>query len=247
MPEARRGFLLLLRDLGHDGLGGQHQRRRSRRRSAGPSARPWSGRSRRPRPGSRTCRPGRCSPGRLPSAADLGDDDRCPPARRWWRSSAPAPRSRGARVRRRPARRGQRSFCSASIVERRDRAQQRDAAARDDALFDRGLGRVHRVLDAGLLLLHLGLGGRADLDHRHAADQLGQPLLELLAVVVGGRLLDLRADLLDAALDLLRRAGALDDRGVVLVDRDLLGPAEVLELDVLELDAEVLGDRPCRR
>ena len=39
-----------------------------------------------------------------------------------------------------------------------------------------------------------------------------------------------------------RRAGALDDRRVVLVDRDLLGLAEVLELDVLELDAEVLGD-----
>ena len=38
------------------------------------------------------------------------------------------------------------------------------------------------------------------------------------------------------------RAGALDDRRVVLVDRDLLGLAEVLELDVLELDAEVLGD-----
>jgi hypothetical protein len=37
-------------------------------------------------------------------------------------------------------------------------------------------------------------------------------------------------------------ARALDDRRVVLVDRDLLGLAEVLELDVLELDAEVLGD-----
>ena len=37
-------------------------------------------------------------------------------------------------------------------------------------------------------------------------------------------------------------AAALDDRGVVLVDGDLLGLAEILELDVLELDAEVLGD-----
>ena len=39
------------------------------------------------------------------------------------------------------------------------------------------------------------------------------------------------------------RAGALDDRGVVLVDGDLLGLAEILDLDALELDAEVLGDR----
>ena len=35
---------------------------------------------------------------------------------------------------------------------------------------------------------------------------------------------------------------AFDDRRVVLVDGDLLGLAEILELDVLELDAEVLGD-----
>jgi hypothetical protein len=35
-----------------------------------------------------------------------------------------------------------------------------------------------------LLLLELGLGRRADLDHRHAAGQLGQPLLQLLAVEV---------------------------------------------------------------
>ena len=35
---------------------------------------------------------------------------------------------------------------------------------------------------------------------------------------------------------------AVDDRGVVLVDDDLLGLPEVLQLDVLELDAQVLGD-----
>ena len=60
---------------------------------------------------------------------------------------------------------------------------------------------LKRVLDAVLLLLQLGLGRGADLDHRHAAGQLGQPLLQLLAVEVGGRGLDLGADLLDAALD----------------------------------------------
>jgi hypothetical protein len=51
-------------------------------------------------------------------------------------------------------------------------AQERDAAARHDAFLDRCLRRVHRVLDAGLLLLHLRLGGRADLDQRHAATSL---------------------------------------------------------------------------
>jgi len=43
---------------------------------------------------------------------------------------------------------------------------------------------VHRVLDARLLLvLHLGLGRRPDLDDRDATDQLGEPLLQLLTVV----------------------------------------------------------------
>ena len=43
------------------------------------------------------------------------------------------------------------------------------------------------VLEAVLLLFQLGLGGRADLDDRDAAGQLGQPLLQLLAVVVTSR------------------------------------------------------------
>ena len=67
------------------------------------------------------------------------------------------------------------------------RAEQRHAAARDDALLDRRARRVERVLDAGLLLLHLGLGVGADLDHRDAARELREALLELLLVVVARR------------------------------------------------------------
>src|SRR3954471_12698020 len=128
-------------------------------------------------------------------------------------------------------------------VEHLRRTNQRDAAAGDDPLFDRRLGRVHRVLDARLLLLHLGLGRRTDLDHRDAADQLGQPLLQLLAVVVRGGVLDLRADLLDAALDRFGVAAAFHDRRVVLVDGDLLRLAEVVDFDAFELEAEIFGDR----
>src|SRR3712207_9014489 len=40
----------------------------------------------------------------------------------------------------------------------------------------------------------------------------------------------------------LFRSGAVDDRGLLLGDRDLLGAAEHVERDVLELDAEVFGD-----
>ena len=49
-------------------------------------------------------------------------------------------------------------------------------------------------------------------------------------------------DLGDARLDVGLLAGAVDDGGVVLGDDHLLGAAEHVEGDVLELDAEVLGD-----
>ncbi len=73
----------------------------------------------------------------------------------------------------------------------RNRADQRHPAARHDALFDRRAGRRERVLHPMLLLLHLDLGRRADVYHRNAAGKLRQPLLQLLAVIVGGRILDL--------------------------------------------------------
>src|SRR5690606_21171799 len=119
---------------------------------------------------------------------------------------------------------------------------QGDTAARDHTLLDTGLGGPHRVLDAVLALLQLDLGGRADLDDRHAAGQLRQPLLQLLAVVVGVALLDLGPDLVHPALDLLRVAGALDDRRLVLGHHDLAGAAEQVEADVLQLEADLLAD-----
>src|SRR4029077_15087503 len=75
------------------------------------------------------------------------------------------------------------------LVERLDRIEQRSPAAGDDALLDRSAGRMHRVVDAILALLPLDLGRAADPDDRYAAGELGQTLLQLLAVVIGGRLL----------------------------------------------------------
>src|SRR5207237_4466769 len=121
------------------------------------------------------------------------------------------------------------------VVERGLRADERDAAAGDDALFDGRTRRVQRVFDASLLLLHLGLGRSADLDDRDAADELREALLELLAIVVRRRRLDLAADLRDAALDLLLVARTVAAGGVVLVGRDALGAAEVGARGLLEL------------
>src|SRR5205085_8074414 len=129
------------------------------------------------------------------------------------------------------------------LLDRLLAAQQRDAAARHDAFLDRGAGRIERVLDAVLLLLDLDLGRAADADHRDAARELREPLLELLAIVIRGGFLDLLFDLADACLDVLLLAGAVDDRGLLLLDDDLLGAAEHLQGHILELDAEILGDQ----
>ena len=66
-----------------------------------------------------------------------------------------------------------------------------DAAAGEDAFFDRGAAGVQGVFDAGLLFLHGDFGGGADVDLGDAAGELGQAFLELLAVVVAGGVVDL--------------------------------------------------------
>ena len=63
------------------------------------------------------------------------------------------------------------------------------------ATEDRRTGGVQGVFDAILLFLHLGLGGRTDIDDGNAAGQLGQTLLQLLTVVVRRGVLDLLLDL----------------------------------------------------
>src|SRR5712672_2208436 len=125
------------------------------------------------------------------------------------------------------------------LLDGSEATEQRRAAAGNDAFFDRCASGVHGVLNASFLFLQLGFGCRAHLDDRNAANQLGKAFLELFLVVVRGGVLDLLADLLDAALDFGGLAAAFHDGGVVLVDDNLLGAPEVFHLNVLELDAEI--------
>src|SRR4029078_3619588 len=79
-------------------------------------------------------------------------------------------------------------------------------------------------------------------DDGNSAHELGEPLLQFFLVVIGGGFFDLGANLLDPAFAPGRLAAAFYDRGVVFIDGDLLGAAEVLDFNVFELDAEVFGD-----
>jgi hypothetical protein len=115
-------------------------------------------------------------------------------------------------------------------------------AARHDAFLHGSAGGMQGIVHAVLLLLHLHLGGGADVEHGHTAGQLGQALLQLLLVVVAGGGLDLGLDLVHTPGDVGLLAGAVHDRGVVLVDADLLGLAQVAQVGVLQLEAALLAD-----
>src|SRR5260370_1865009 len=102
---------------------------------------------------------------------------------------------------------------SLDLLKSRERAEQRSAAAGNDTFFNGRTGGVHGVLDTSLLFLQLGFGRRAHLDDGHAANELCQAFLELLAVVVRSGVLDLLANLLDAAFDFGSLARAFPDGG----------------------------------
>ena len=86
---------------------------------------------------------------------------------------------------------------------------------------------MQRIIRPVLLLpdLDRDLGRAADADHRHVTGQLGEPPLERFTVIFAGGRLDLLAHPRNVRLYIGLGADAVDDRGVVLVDRGLLCPA----------------------
>src|SRR5207237_9844588 len=99
------------------------------------------------------------------------------------------------------------------------------------------------ALAAFLASLPPALAGPADADHGNAAGELRQPLLQLLLVVVGRGLLDLRLDLGDARFDVGLLAGTVHDRGVLFLDHHFFGAPEHVHSNLVEFDAEILADR----
>ena len=130
----------------------------------------------------------------------------------------------------------------AAFCDRRDAAEQGHAAAGHDALGHGRAGGVQGVLDAGLGLLHLGLGRAADADDGHAAGQLGQPLLNFSLSYSLSVCLDLAAELVDPLLDVGLLAGALMMVVLSFSTLTCLACAELREREVLQLQAEVLAD-----
>jgi hypothetical protein len=117
-------------------------------------------------------------------------------------------------------------------------ADEGHAAAGDDALFD---GRTRRASRPRPALSFISTGRAPTLITATPPTSFANRSCSF-AVVVRRRLLDLVADL-PIRPRCRPLAGAIDERRVVLVDRDTLRAPHVLQGDVLELDAELLGDR----
>ena len=87
---------------------------------------------------------------------------------------------------------------------------------------------MERVVDAILLLLHLGFGMRANLDDRNAAAQLRKTFLEFFAIVIAFAFRDHAAQQIGARFDLFFGAATVDNRRGVFVDRDAFRAAKLI-------------------
>ena len=98
------------------------------------------------------------------------------------------------------------------------------------------------VFNASLLLLHLRLSSGTNVDDSYTTSKLSKTLLELLAVVIGRCVLDLRRIWLHAPVmaSLATSPSTMVVLSLVMVIT--LGRTEVIELNILKLDAEILGD-----
>ena len=120
--------------------------------------------------------------------------------------------------------------------------QQQAAPTGHDALFDGSAGGVEGILNPQLAIAQFGFGGSAHLDHGHTTGQLGDPFVQLFAVVVriGGLQLPF-----DRCHPLAYGCFACligHDRGLVLGDRDPVGPAQILKGGALQAHRPVFGN-----
>ena len=117
-----------------------------------------------------------------------------------------------------------------------------DTSTRKVTFLYSGTGGVESILNPVLLLLHLHLGVGTDIEHGHTASQFSQALLQLLLVVRALRVGNLVLELSHTLLDVLLRTSTIDDGGVVLGDRHLLGRTQFLERGLVERQTLVLAD-----
>ena len=78
------------------------------------------------------------------------------------------------------------------------------------------------ILDASLLLFHLNLGHRANLDHCDTTSEFCHPLLHFFLVVIRSGFFDLNPNLINTAFDGLRASSTINNGRVLLRYLDTL-------------------------
>ena len=114
---------------------------------------------------------------------------------------------------------------------------------REDTLFDGSAGSVQGVNDTVLLLTDFDLRGTANLDDSNTARKLGETLLQLLLLVLGGGGVSHdTTDLLTALSNAVLGTLAVQDNGVLLGDGDGAGGTEHVRGELLELEVKLVGE-----
>ena len=117
------------------------------------------------------------------------------------------------------------------------------AATSNNSLFDGSTGGVEGILDPQLAVVQFGLRRRADLDDGHTTSELGDALVQLLAVVVGFCGIQLPLDCGHPVSDGGTVVVGGDDGGGFLADGDPPRFAEVLEADGIQAHGLVFADQ----
>ncbi len=93
-----------------------------------------------------------------------------------------------------------------------------------------------------LLLFQFDFGGRTHADHGHAAGQLGQALLQLLAVVVAGAVVNFGFDLVDTTTNGPFVAGTTDNGGIIFGRGNFVGTAQIIKRGGIKFASHFFGD-----
>ena len=122
-------------------------------------------------------------------------------------------------------------------------ANQSHTAAGNNPLSQGRCGGALGVIQQVLAFLHLGFSRSTDADLGNAASQLGQPFLQLLAVVVAVHRFDLTTNLSDASFNCFLLASSPNHHGFLGGKPQFLYPTQVGQLDALQVNAAVLENR----
>ena len=119
---------------------------------------------------------------------------------------------------------------------------ERDAASRDDTFGNCRFGGIYRVFNLQFQILHLGLGRRADANHRHSATELRNPFVNLFNVIFGIRLLALFAQLRHARVNLALLSLSSHNRGLILGRNHAMRVPQYFKPHGLKLEPDFLGN-----